>query len=98
MFRMGIIGCGTMAARMIASIKELDDIEIVAVASRDKARATKFCKANCPDAKPLGSYEQMTRQKDIDMVFRSEQVRFMEPDDTLVARASIPSAMNPDFE
>ena len=36
--------------------------------------------------------------KDIDMVFRSEQVRFMEPDDTLVARASIPSAMNPDFE
>ena len=36
--------------------------------------------------------------KDIDMVFRSEQVRFMEPDDTLVARASIPSAMNTDFE
>ena len=36
--------------------------------------------------------------KDIDMVFRSEQVRFMEPDDTLVARASIPSAMNSDFE
>ena len=36
--------------------------------------------------------------KDIDMVFRSEQARFMEPDDTLVARASIPSAMNPDFE
>ena len=37
--------------------------------------------------------------KDIDMVFRSEQVRFMEPDDTLVGRASsIPSAMNPDFE
>ena len=36
--------------------------------------------------------------KDIDMVFRSEQVRFMEPDDTLVARASIPSAMNTEFE
>ena len=36
--------------------------------------------------------------KDIDMIFRSEQVRFVEPDDTLVGRASIPSAMNPDFE
>lgn len=69
MFRMGIIGCGTMAARMIESIKVLDDIEVVAVASRDKSRATKFCKANCPDAKALGSYEQMTRQKDIDLVY-----------------------------
>lgn len=36
--------------------------------------------------------------KDIDMIFRSEQVRFMEPDDTLSARATIQSAMNPDFE
>ncbi|MCR5560283.1 MAG: replicative DNA helicase [Bacteroidales bacterium] len=37
--------------------------------------------------------------KDIDMVFRSEQVRFMEVDDTLAGRAaSIQSAMNPDFE
>lgn len=69
MFRIGIIGCGTMAARMIESIKELEDIEIVAVASREKSRATKFVKKNCPDAKPLGSYEQMTRQKDIDLVY-----------------------------
>ena len=37
--------------------------------------------------------------RDIDMVFRSEQVRFMEVDDTLAGRAaSIQSAMNPDFE
>ena len=69
MFKIGIIGCGTMAARMIESIKDLDDIEVVAVASREKARANKFVKQNCPDAKPLGSYEQMTRQKDIDLVY-----------------------------
>jgi replicative DNA helicase len=35
--------------------------------------------------------------KDIDMIFRSEQVRFIEPDDTLDARASFQSAMNSDF-
>lgn len=69
MFRIGIIGCGRMAAKMIESIKELEDIEIVAVASREKSRATKFVKQYCPDAKPLGSYEQMTRQKDIDLVY-----------------------------
>ena len=69
MFRIGIIGCGRMAARMIESIKVLDDAEVVAVASRDKGRANKFAKANCPEAKALGSYEQMTRQKDIDLVY-----------------------------
>jgi predicted dehydrogenase len=69
MFRIGIIGCGRMAAKMIESIKELEDIEIVAVASREKSRATKFVKQYCPDAKPLGSYEQMTRQKNIDLVY-----------------------------
>lgn len=69
MFRIGIIGCGRMAARMIESIKVLDDAEVVAVASRDKSRANKFAKANCPEAKALGSYEQMTRQKDIDLVY-----------------------------
>lgn len=37
--------------------------------------------------------------KDIDMIFRSEQVRFVEVDDTLVGRAStISSAMNTDYE
>lgn len=69
MFRMGIIGCGRMAATMVESLKELDDIEVAAVASRERSRAVKFCKANCPDAKPLGSYEQMTRQKDLDLVY-----------------------------
>lgn len=69
MFRIGIIGCGTMAAKMVDSIKDLEDVKVVAVASRDKSRAGKFVKANCPDAKALGSYEQMTRQKDIDLVY-----------------------------
>ena len=60
MFRIGIIGCGTMAARMIESIKELEDIEIVAVASREKSRATKFVKKNfdkmVADQKKNGAY------------------------------------------
>lgn len=69
MFRIGIIGCGRMAAKMIGSIKDLEEVEIVAVASRDKSRANKFVKQNCPEAKALGTYEQMTRQKDIDLVY-----------------------------
>lgn len=35
---------------------------------------------------------------DIDMIFKSEQIRFMEMDATLDAIASIPSAMNSDFQ
>ncbi|MBR1796466.1 MAG: Gfo/Idh/MocA family oxidoreductase [Clostridiales bacterium] len=69
MFNIGIIGCGRMAARMVECIKELEDVQVVAVASQDKSRANKFVKQNCPDAKALGTYEQMTRQKDIDMVY-----------------------------
>lgn len=69
MFNIGIIGCGRMAARMIESIRDLKDVKVVAVASREKSRANKFVKANCPDAKALGTYEQMTRQKDIDLVY-----------------------------
>ncbi|MBP5180469.1 MAG: Gfo/Idh/MocA family oxidoreductase [Clostridiales bacterium] len=69
MFNIGIIGCGAMAAKMIESIKVLEDVQVVAVASREKSRATKFVKKYCPDAKSLGSYYQMTRQKDIDLVY-----------------------------
>lgn len=69
MFNIGIIGCGAMAAKMIESIKVLEDVQVVAVASREKSRATKFVKKYCPDAKSLGSYDQMTRQKDIDLVY-----------------------------
>ena len=69
MFNIGIIGCGRMAAKMIESIRDLKDVKVVAVASREKSRANKFVKANCPDAKALGTYEQMTRQKDIDLVY-----------------------------
>ena len=58
-----------MAAKMIESIRDLKDVKVVAVASREKSRANKFVKANCPDAKALGTYEQMTRQKDIDLVY-----------------------------
>jgi len=69
MFNIGIIGCGRMAAKMIRSLKELPDVSVVAVASRQKSRANKFVKEYCPDAKPLGTYEQMTRQKGIDLVY-----------------------------
>lgn len=69
MFNIGIIGCGAMAAKMIESISVLEDVNVVAVASRERSRAAKFVKKYCPEAKPLGTYEQMTRQKDIDLVY-----------------------------
>ncbi|MCR5593512.1 MAG: Gfo/Idh/MocA family oxidoreductase [Saccharofermentans sp.] len=69
MFNIGIIGCGAMAAKMIESISMLEDVNVVAVASRERSRAAKFVKKYCPEAKPLGTYEQMTRQKDIDLVY-----------------------------
>lgn len=68
MFKIGILGCGRMSQVMIESLKGIDDISIVAVASRDLDRAKDFVMKNCPDAKPLGSYESIVKE-DVDLVY-----------------------------
>lgn len=46
-FRWGILGCGRIAGAFAAGLAVLDDHEIVAVASRDMARAVDFSRASC---------------------------------------------------
>ncbi len=71
MFRIGILGCGTIAARMAEELKGVSEVTIAAVASRNKAKATKFAAAHCPDAEPLGSYRQLCKRDDIDLIYVS---------------------------
>jgi len=68
MFKIGILGCGRMSQVMIESIKDIKDISVVAVASRDLNRSKEFVKKYCPKAKALGSYESIVKE-DVDLVY-----------------------------
>ncbi|MBO4426800.1 MAG: Gfo/Idh/MocA family oxidoreductase [Clostridiales bacterium] len=69
MFNVGIIGCGTMSARMADALKGNPDICIAGVASRDRNKGKKFAKAHCPDAKVYTGYEKLAAAKDIDLIY-----------------------------
>ena len=69
MFNIGIIGCGTMSARMADAIKGDPDMRIAGVASRDRNKGKKFAKAHCEDAKVYTGYEKLAAAKDIDLIY-----------------------------
>ena len=69
MFNIGIIGCGTMSARMADALKGDPDITIAGVASRDRNKGKKFAKAHCEDAKVYTGYEKLAAAKDIDLIY-----------------------------
>ena len=69
MFNIGIIGCGTMSARMADAIKGDPDMRIAGVASRDRNKGKKFAKTHCEDAKVYTGYEKLAAAKDIDLIY-----------------------------
>ena len=71
MLRVGIMGCGQMAAVMAENLTDITDVTVVAVASRDKKRANAFAKKYCPYAKAYGSYEGLATAPDVDLVYIS---------------------------
>lgn len=66
--RFGIIGAGSIAAHFCKGVKLVEGAEVVAVASSSEERAKAFAQANgVPQA--YGSYEEMLRSADIDVVY-----------------------------
>ncbi|HSO38290.1 MAG TPA: Gfo/Idh/MocA family oxidoreductase, partial [Labilithrix sp.] len=67
--RWGILGCGSIASSAIApAIRWSEDGELLAIASRDLARATaKAAELGAPRA--YGSYEALLADPDVDAVY-----------------------------
>lgn len=73
--RWGILGAAFIARKNWQSIRDAGNAELVAIASRDEARAQAFideCQAQVPHPRrpeALGSYEALLAQPDIDAVY-----------------------------
>ena len=69
MLRVGILGCGVIAAKICDSLKGNRKVRIEGVASRERAKAKKFAAAHCPDAKVFTGYEKLAKFPDIDLIY-----------------------------
>jgi predicted dehydrogenase len=69
MLRVGILGCGTIAAKVAESLKGNKKAVIAGVASRERNKAKKFAAAHCPDAKVFTGYEKLAASDEIDLVY-----------------------------
>ena len=68
MFKVGIIGAGWIAEKMAEALAPLEDYCIYAIASRSIGKATEFAgRWNIPKA--YGSYEDMVKDNDVDLVY-----------------------------
>jgi predicted dehydrogenase len=64
----GIIGPGKIAKKFTTSLREVEDANLYAVASRNLQRAEEFAKENGA-TKAYGSYEEMLRDEEVDVVY-----------------------------
>lgn len=64
----GIIGLGKIAAKFCADLETVKDAELYAVASRNLQKAEEFAKEHNA-TKAYGSYEEMLKDKDVDVVY-----------------------------
>lgn len=64
----GILGTGTIANNFAQGLNMLPNAKLHAVASRSKEKAIEFCK-KYDTAKAYGSYEELAKDKEIDIVY-----------------------------
>lgn len=68
MFKVGIIGAGWIAEKMAEALAPMEDYCVYAIASRSIGKATEFAgRWNIPKA--YGSYEDMVKDNDVDLVY-----------------------------
>src|SRR5947208_2244100 len=66
--RWGILGAGNIANRLAEGVNFLPDAELLAVASRDLAKATAFAeKHGIP--RRYGSYDELVGDPDVDVIY-----------------------------
>jgi predicted dehydrogenase len=67
-YKWGILAPGKMSAKFTNGLKLLDNVELYAVGSRDRARAEKF--GNDHGFKKFyGSYEELANDKEVDIIY-----------------------------
>ena len=66
--RVGILGAGGIAGAMARTIQDLSGVENYAIASRDIEKAKAFA-AKWKIQKAYGSYEEMLKDDQIDLVY-----------------------------
>lgn len=67
-FKIGIIGAGWIAEKMAETVSRMNGYEIFAIASRSIERARSFA-AKFNIEKAYGSYEELVRDNDIDLIY-----------------------------
>ncbi len=69
MLRVGIVGCGVIAATIASTISKMgDEVRIEAVASRSKEKAEEFA-SRFSVAKAYGDYQELYDDGDVDLVY-----------------------------
>ena len=68
MHKIGIIGSGVIAKVMAGSLRDIPDIEVSCVASRNTDSAVRFVNENCPGAKAVAPYEEILSE-DTDLIY-----------------------------
>lgn len=68
MFKVGIIGAGWIAEKMAEALAPLEDYCVYAIASRSIGKATEFA-GRWNIQKAYGSYEDMVKDNDVDLVY-----------------------------
>lgn len=66
--RVGIIGAGWIAHKMAQALAPLSDAEVIAIASRSIEKAEDFAR-EYGIAKAYGSYEELVKDADVDLVY-----------------------------
>ncbi len=69
MLRVGILGCGNIAAKVCDSLKRNKNVVVTGVASRERSKAKKFAAAHCPDAKVFTGYEKLAKSDEVDLIY-----------------------------
>lgn len=67
-YKIGIIGCGHIAEKMAATLKEMPEVESYAVASRSIGKANEFA-SKWGFTKAYGSYEELASDNAVDLVY-----------------------------
>ncbi|WP_125773119.1 Gfo/Idh/MocA family protein [Antribacter gilvus] len=67
--RWGVLGAGNIASSFADGVRESTRAAVVAVGSRDLAKAEAFATAHAPGARAHGTYEELVSDPDVDVVY-----------------------------
>lgn len=66
--RWGILACGRIARKFAADLQIVEDAELIAIASRDKAKAIEFSN-DFPAKYVFGSYQELVENSEVDVIY-----------------------------